>query len=650
MPNLSIAALVKSVRRHRLVEPERLKELLSKVQSRSGRPEALIQEMVQRDWLTRFQGEQLLAGDARELVMGAYVVLDRLGEGGMAQVFKARHAETGKIVAVKIIRHARFFNPEITRRFQREAKAAARLAHPNIVSLLEAAESAGRHFLVMEFLEGIDLARLIKKSGPLTILLAVEYVSQAAQGLQHAHEQGLVHRDIKPSNLLVTPGNSGTSLEVVKVLDFGLARLRSVNEENETTTDELTQDGALMGTPNYMAPEQANDPHAVDIRADIYSLGCTFYHLLTGRPPFPGGTFWQKIAQHREAEPFPVESLRPELPNGLAKVLRRSMAKRPAERFQTPADFVVALKRFEREAALCPLRVTVRDSQGIALGENLTTTYRGDPSGVPAVAGMDSLSRPIFSALTNLVGIKMVLVPPGSFVMGAPESEPSQEANERPVHRVTITRPFFISACPITQGQFKRVMGHNPSYFSIKNGGSEDHPVETVSWHDVRSFCDWLSALDTELMEGQRYRLPTEAEWEYACRAGGQGAYTFGNDPSALLSFGWYRENSGGMTQATGQLRPNAWGLYDMHGNVWQWCKDFYKGKYYAESVTEDPKGPRCGRYRVVRGGSWYNEAKFCRSAHRSRYLPDEKSRLIGFRVVCAAEPGNPGTASGERN
>jgi formylglycine-generating enzyme required for sulfatase activity len=326
------------------------------------------------------------------------------------------------------------------------------------------------------------------------------------------------------------------------------------------------------------------------------------------------------------------------------------MAKRPAERFQKPADFVVALKRFEREAPSSPARVTIRDSQGVSSGEIPTIAYRADPSAVPAATGMDSLSRPILSSLTNLVGIKMVLVPPGSFIMGAPETEPGQEAGESPVHMVTITRPFFISACPITQGQFKWVMGHNPSHFSIKNGGSEDHPVETVSWHDARAFCDWLSALDTELMEGQHYRVPTEAEWEYACRAGTQGAYSFGNDISALLSFGWYRDNAGGVTQATGQLRPNPWGLYDMHGNVRQWCLDFYKRKYYADSATADPKGPRSGRYRVVRGGSWYNEAKFCRSAHRGRYLPDEKSRLIGFRVVCAAEPGNPESASGERS
>jgi serine/threonine-protein kinase len=650
VPTLSIAALVKSLREYRLLDVEQLNELLYHVQMRFPTVHALTEEMVRRGWLTPFQSEILLAGDASELNLGSYVLLDQLGEGGMGQVFKARHVEKGNTVAIKIIRNTRLCNPEVTRRFQREAKAAARLAHPNIVALLESSESRGRHFLVMEFLLGTDLARLLKKSGPVTIAQAVAYVSQAAQGLQHAYEKGLVHRDIKPSNLLVTSGYGASLPEVVKILDFGLARLRRASDETETTTDELTRNGALMGTPNYMAPEQATDPHAVDIRADIYSLGCTFYHLLTGRPPFPGGSFWQKINQHREAEPVSVESLRPDLPGCLARVVRRMMAKRPAERFQTPNDLVANLRRFERDAFLADLRESARSQQGIGTGEVSTTTYRPRSNGERAASSLGLSPRPVLSSITNLVGIKMVLIPAGSFVMGSPESEAGRESNESPEHKVTISKPFFIGAFQITQGQFKRVMGQNPSHFNIKNRGSDEHPVETVSWHDARAFCNWLSALDTELMEGQYYRLPTEGEWEYACRSGCRGSYSFGHDSATLQSFGWFRDNAGGMTQATGQLCPNSWGLYDMHGNVWEWCADFYKGRYYEESEKEDPRGPATGRYRVIRGGSWFNEARFCRSTHRSRHLPTETSRLIGFRIVCVLEQGNTGAEWEERS
>jgi serine/threonine-protein kinase len=634
MPTPSIASLVKSFRQYRLLQPDQLKELLYHLQTRFSGARALVEELRQRGWLTPLQSELLLAGEARELVLGSYILLEQLGEGGMGQVFKARHVSGNQIVALKIIRHTRLGNPDILRRFHREAKAAARLAHPNIVALLDASELEGRHFLIMEFLEGTDLARLIKKSGPVTIAQAILYVSQTARGLQHALEQGLVHRDIKPSNLLLTCGPSAAGQEVIKILDFGLARLRRANDEAETTTDELTHEGALMGTPNYMAPEQASNPHDVDIRADIYSLGCTMYHLLTGRPPFPGGTFWQKIAQHMEAEPVSVESFRPGLPSGLGKLLRRMMAKRPAERFQKPADVALALKRFEQEAAANRLRELAGVGAGTSVADETTTSYR-PPLSVGGASSYESLSRPALSSVTNLVGIKMVLVPAGSFTMGSPNSEAGREANEGPRHSVVIRKPFFIGAYAITQGQYKRVMGHNPSHFDIKHHGSEEHPVEMVSWDDARAFCKWLTALDTELMDGQFYRLPTEAEWEYACRAGCQETYSFGEDETRLNSFGWFRDNAEGMTHPTGQLCPNPWGLYDMHGNTWEWCLDYYKGAYPEERERENPRGPRLGRFRVLRGGSWYNEARFCRSAHRSRHLPGEKSRLIGFRVVC---------------
>jgi serine/threonine-protein kinase len=213
-------------------------------------------------------------------------------------------------VALKLIRKERLANADAIRRFHREIRAAAQLSHPNIVAAHDADEVNGTHFFVMEYVEGTDLARLVKKHGPLGIADACEYVRQAGLGLQHAFEKGLVHRDIKPANLLLTRAG------VVKVLDMGLARLGYDGDEEASST--MTREGSVMGTLDYIAPEQAIDSHCVDIRADIYSLGCTLYFLLTGRVPFPGGEAMQQLMKHRFDEPVAMQQRRPQFRSGKA--------------------------------------------------------------------------------------------------------------------------------------------------------------------------------------------------------------------------------------------------------------------------------------------------------------------------------------------
>jgi tRNA A-37 threonylcarbamoyl transferase component Bud32 len=274
--------------------------------------------------------------------LGHYAIEGWLGEGGMGQIFRARHRRLNREVAIKVIRPQQLTNPETIRRFQREARAAARLAHPNIVQVYDAAESDGNHYLVMEYVDGKDLADLVLDRGPPPVALACEYIRQAALGLQHAHEQGLVHRDIKPANLLLTADG-----QQVKLLDLGVARVL-VADDTEEGLRELTQTGAVMGTPAYLAPEQARDPRQVDIRADIYSLGCTMYHLLTGRVPFQGVTLAEVVLQHQLEEPTPTDEVRPGVPPEVQAVLRKMMAKRPEDRYQTPAEVVEALAPFAR--------------------------------------------------------------------------------------------------------------------------------------------------------------------------------------------------------------------------------------------------------------------------------------------------------------
>jgi formylglycine-generating enzyme required for sulfatase activity len=233
-------------------------------------------------------------------------------------------------------------------------------------------------------------------------------------------------------------------------------------------------------------------------------------------------------------------------------------------------------------------------------------------------------------SMTNSIGMEFVLIPEGSFMMGS-DADPKNvniKEDESPKHKVTITKPFYIGKYEVTQAQWVRLMGDNPSAFKMKE---EPRPVENVSWDDVQTFIQNLNKKERT----KRYRLPTEAEWEYAARAGADTAYYFGDNPDLLPEYGWYEKNSDGETHPVGLLKPNAWGLYDIHGNVWEWCQDWYGGKYYAVSPLSDPEGHPFGDFRVFRGGSWYSFDRQCRSTNRpTNYFKYERKDFFGFRVV----------------
>jgi hypothetical protein len=269
-----------------------------------------------------------------------YRVVGLLGRGGMGAVYRAEHRLMQRQVALKVINPSLTTSADSVERFRREVVAAARLTHPNIVAAYDAEQAGDLHFLVMELVEGMSLNALVQRRGRLSVTDACRCVRQAALGLQHAHEQGMVHRDIKPHNLMLTPKGQ------VKILDFGLARFVS---ETSRAAGDLTQAGTVMGTPDYMAPEQAQDPRAADIRADIYSLGCTLYHLLTGQRPFPEGDSLNKVIAHIQRAPRPVAELRPDVPAELCGVVERMLAKDKDQRFQTPAEVAAALAPFTRQ-------------------------------------------------------------------------------------------------------------------------------------------------------------------------------------------------------------------------------------------------------------------------------------------------------------
>jgi formylglycine-generating enzyme required for sulfatase activity len=266
---------------------------------------------------------------------------------------------------------------------------------------------------------------------------------------------------------------------------------------------------------------------------------------------------------------------------------------------------------------------------------------------------------PAEKLITNSIGIKLTLIPPGKFRMGSPDAEAERD-DEELQHEVTLTRPFYMGVHEVTQGQYQQVMGRNPSWFNPQNGGSLDHPVENVRWPFAVEFCKKLSARPDEQRAGRAYRLPTEAEWEYACRAGTSTPFHYGNglsskqanfngsSPYGAADKGPYLAR----TARVGSYPPNAFGLHDMHGNVCEFCADWYDPAYYKSSPPKDPLGPPKGVvatgyknefFVVVRGGSWLDEARACRSAYRFRHpSQDTWSRLTGFRVVCAVPVVRP--------
>jgi formylglycine-generating enzyme required for sulfatase activity len=649
-------------------------------------------------------------------------------------VFKARHAKLGRIVALKLIRKERLESPVAVKRFQRECMAAARLDHPNVVRAYDADEDGGTHFFAMEYVEGTDLARLVKEKGPLSVAEACDCARQAALGLQHAFEKGMVHRDIKPHNLLRTTDG------VLKILDMGLARF-SLGAADGESSSSLTQDGALMGTPDYIAPEQARDSKNADIRADLYSLGCTLFYLLTGRVPFGGGTLTEKLLSH-QMDPVPdVRQLRPDVPEAVGQVVTTLMAKKPEDRYQAPAETVKALEEASRgRSAIRPTAAPARrrrpgaknpfkhldgtatlttptphcrhhrllvtrvvagmlllgvvilavwllsrdakpdaiaggstpvttktevpPPKGVSAESVTTKTEVPPPKGVSAeqMVAARKLGLPV--QIENGISMKLNLIPAGKFAMGSPNSEPGREAHEGPQHEVEITKPFYAGVHEVTVGQFRQFVqakdyrteaeasgkGAHRRFaaedwrpdptINWKNPGfeqTEDHPVVCVSWNDAVAFCAWLSK-----KEGRTYSLPTEAQWEYACRAGSRTAFSFGDNDKELSQYAWWGDNSDMETHPVGQKKPNTWGLYDMYGNAWEWCADTYDATYYNKSPKRDPhnEGPPGEHRHLVRSGSWgCMTAQRCRSAYRNTFDASTSGTDLGFRVVCEVPP-----------
>lgn len=643
---------------------------------------ALARELVSAGRLTKYQASAVFQGKTQGLVLGKYIVLDKIGAGGMGQVYKAFDRRMERVVALKLLPASALAEPaspdqlhvanvprieapfqamaapEAVARLYREARAAARLHHPNIVTVYDADEAGGVYFLAMEYLEGRDLASLVKERHPLPVEEAVDYILQAARGLEYAHQHGIVHRDIKPANLVLDERST------VKILDMGLARIVSQTDnavDKNADTGRLTKTGQVVGTVDYMSPEQAEDMREADERSDIYSLGCTLFALLTGRPPYSGDTWVKKFLAHREAEIPSSRTLRPDVPARLDSVISKMVAKLPADRHQSMGELICEL---ESSLGLPSRKQNPRVKTSVRPGSALPHTAEQNNRASHSTNGAT-----LGEVFENSLQMRLVFIPPGEFEMGSPEVEEGRNKGEK-LHRVQLTKGYLLGAHPVTIGQFREFVLQSKYRTEAETDGKggfgwheakglfvqhlkytwryvgfaqeDDFPVVNVSWNDAQAFCTWLGN-----QERRTYRLPTEAEWEYACRAGTNTAYAIGDDPESLAKIGNVADGSAKakfpnwsaieandgyvFASPVGTFEPNAFGLFDMHGNVWEWCSDWY-GEYAGHAV--DPQGAATGTYRVSRGGSWRGAPRRCRSAYRSRNVPSHRNVILGLRVA----------------
>ncbi len=561
----------------------------------------LTARLVAEGKLTAFQARRLCAGNERPLVLGGYLILDRLGAGGMGTVYRALHRRMNREVALKLIKPASHESADHARWFLREAEAAAKLVHPNIVTAYDAGEDEGVAYLVTEFVGGMDLAALVRGNGPLPVAAAINYVVQAARGLSYAHTQGIIHRDVKPSNLLVDRDGK------VRVLDVGLARLtRGPTADaagGEPVAAEHSSLGALIGTVDYMAPEQAAAPTHVDERADIYGLGCTLYYLLTGRALYPGADVWAKLASHRDDAIPSLTKARSDVPPGLERLFQSLVAKRPEDRPLSMDDVIRRLKHVGKSrhgraigaiAAVLVIGIGLgiwwmsRPPTDVGTKSSTTQTVLATPPFDAAAyqkEWADRLRVPI--EIQEQLGMTFMLIPPGRFSRdGGPF--------------VTVAEPFYLGRTEVTVGQLRQYLqttgrvthvekgrrvawGLERAGWQLKSGSgycwsnvgtllplTDEHPAYNTCWPDVVELAEWL----TEQSQGQfRFRPPTQDEWEFACGAGSDGPWCCGHDRGQIGEFAWFQDNCKDRRfRPVAQKRPNGFGLYDMPGSLQEWC------------------------------------------------------------------------------
>ena len=558
--------------------------------------------------------------------LGPYEVQKLIAKGGMGEVYEAKHLRLNRSVALKVIRGYRQEDPASEGYFLREMANAGKLDHPNLVRAYDAWEADGCLYMAFELLDGQSLQTHFAKGNSSTLVDALDAILGTCRALEYLHHQGLVHCDIKPSNVIRLSDGS------IKLIDFGLAIDMALPHSPNGN-----------GTKGYMAPEQKVGGGLIDQRVDIYSLGYLLKFMLSGF--LDPGSQGAKSAEAKD----------------LITIAERMTQDAPEQRYQSMTEVRILLENLQKK---------VRTKGNISWKALIVIAAVGFLlaviSQIPApwgIKGEDKehvrvqIPKDMRQGFKSQVPMKMMAIPAGNFVMGASDGDSEAQPDELPCRTITFTKPFQMGVYEVTVAQFVEFVeaqGYKTQAESSGLGGwkastasswgsqnpnlnwsspgypvAADLPVTMVSYEDALAFCAWLSKRD-----GKNYRLPTEAEWEYACRAGSKDVYHF--PIKSRDSYCWSLWNTKGTVspRPVGTRQPNPLGLFDMGGNAREWCLDWYGEKAYLLSQKEFPQGPAKGTLRVIRGGCFIDMNSFLRSSHRGYLAPDQVLNNQGFRVV----------------
>ncbi len=590
--------------------------------------------------------------------IGDYTIIKTLGRGGFGSVWKAE-SSTGEIVALKVLNPQVLDNQRVVKKFFHEAMILAKLDHPNICKLKEFFPDGDNYAIVMEFVEGVELKKLLKDHGLLPFDQAFKIAKQTLGAFQYAFEQGIIHRDIKPGNIMITKEGDA------KIMDFGIAKMSGAATHDTA---------AKMLSVHYVPPERFDPKKVIDQRSDIYSLGLVFYELFAGRRAFMVEETSQIMFCHLNEIPEPPEKFVKGLPHNISQAIMKALEKDPGDRFQDFREFSEAIDPGGSRAvpADATQAVDVRTIRPKPVTEAALKEKRKLPM-IPIVAavavvllavaayfvlpyirggeGETGKEGTVSTGPTGPVekthpkdGSLMVMIPKGTFIMGS-----DKYSAEQPIQKIYLD-PYYIDKYLVTNEMFKKFVdatGYKTD--AEKHGGGMvrigrrwrkikdatwrmpdgltpiddkmDHPVSQVSYNDALSYCKWAGK-----------DLPTEAQWEKAARGTDGREYPWGKEPpdDSRANF----DNLIGTTTPVKKYEKGAspYGIQDMAGNVYQWCKDWYGTGPRAE---KNPTGPPKGKERVVKGGSFIEGEESLRSANRDRYKPDYSSYLFGFRCAC---------------
>ena len=577
---------------------------------------------------------------------GRYVVERVLGQGGFGITYLCQHTGLGKQVAIKEFFFAQFCerqgdtshvtvptagNRELVEKFRRKFVKEARLIAgklsqaPSVVNVSDVFDENGTSYYVMDYIEGRSLAEVLKKRGRLGEAEAVSIIEQVGKALAYVHSCGINHLDIKPANIMMSRATGRAVL-----IDFGVAK------QYDATTGEATTTTPVGRTPGYAPLEQysLSGVSSFTPQSDIYALGATLYKLVTGDTP-------------PEATAMPKDAVLP-YPDDISAPVRRAItAAMQSHKEDRPARVEDFLQLLHSQPKPKPIprpkpkpdddttdiddkpEVIVVDTEPKPVSDSETEPPRRKwlPWGVGVAVAAIAFVAVMLIPRTDPDYVlnnppEMVYVEGGTFTMGATSEQGSDALDGgKPAHSVTLDG-YYIGKYEVTQKLWKAVMGSNPSDFK-----GDNLPVENVSWDDVQEFLRKLNA-----MTGKNYRLPTEAEWEFAARGGNSSRGYKYSGSNSLGSVAWYYDNSGDRTHAVGTKSPNELGIYDMSGNVWEWCQDWYGS--YSSSSQRNPQGPNSGSSRVFRGGCWSYDARFCRVSIRGYNTPGYRLNHLGFRLA----------------